>query len=93
MESKYKRTAALITWHVRMLLRHVGHLEAHKVHDDTFGRSSKRSSLKALVSATTINRRDDFTFASGCDCRRSAASNFRSMPKGAQTTAGLSQSA
>lgn len=34
-ESKYKRSAAEIAWHVRLLLQHAGHLEVCQVHDDT----------------------------------------------------------
>jgi hypothetical protein len=34
-ESKHKRSAVTLGWHVEMLLRYVGELEVRKVHDDT----------------------------------------------------------
>jgi integrase len=55
LESKYKRTASDIAWHVRMLLHHVGHLEARKVHDETL-RTFVDARLAEGVSATTVNR-------------------------------------
>ena len=55
LESKYKRTANNIVWHVRMLLDHVGHLEARKVHDETL-LPLVEARLAEGVSATTVNR-------------------------------------
>lgn len=55
LESKYKRTAADIAWHVRMLLHHVGHLEVRKVHDETL-RPLVEARLAKGVCATTVNR-------------------------------------
>jgi integrase len=55
LESKYKRSASDIAWHVRMLLRHVGHLEVRKVHDDTL-RPFLDARLAEGVTATTVNR-------------------------------------
>jgi hypothetical protein len=55
LESKYKRTASDIVWHVRMFLRHVGHLEVRKVHDETL-RPFIDARLAEGVSATTVNR-------------------------------------
>jgi integrase len=55
LESKYKRTASDIAWHVRMLLRHVGDLEVRKVHDETL-RPFVDARLAEGVSATTVNR-------------------------------------
>lgn len=55
LESKYKRTATDIAWHVRILLRYVGDLEARKVHDETL-RPLVEARLAEGVSATTVNR-------------------------------------
>jgi integrase len=55
LESKHKSSAAEIAWHVRMLLRHVGDLEARKVHDETL-RPLVEARLADGVSATTVNR-------------------------------------
>jgi hypothetical protein len=55
LESKHKRSASDIAWHVRMLLRYVGDLEARKVHDETL-RPLVDARIAEGVSATTINR-------------------------------------
>jgi hypothetical protein len=55
LESKYKRSASEIAWHIRMLLRHVGDLEVRKVHDDTL-RPFVEARLAEGVSETTVNR-------------------------------------
>jgi integrase len=55
LESKHKRSATEIAWHVRMLLRHVGDLEVRRVHDDTL-RPLVEARLAEGVSATTVNR-------------------------------------
>jgi len=55
LESKHKRSATEIGWHVRMLLRYVGDLEVRKVHDDTL-RPLIEARLAEGVSATTVNR-------------------------------------
>jgi integrase len=55
LESKHKRTASDIAWHVRMLLLHVGHLEVRRVHDETL-RPLVEARLADGVSATTVNR-------------------------------------
>lgn len=34
-ESKHKHSVTTLTWHVELLLRHVGDLDVHRVHDDT----------------------------------------------------------
>ena len=54
-ESKHKRSAMTLAWHVELLLRYVGDLEAHRVHDDTL-RPFVDARLAKGVSATTINR-------------------------------------
>ena len=53
-ESKHKRSAVTLAWHVEMLLRYVGELEIRKVHDDTL-RPFIDARLAEGVSATTIN--------------------------------------
>jgi integrase len=55
LESKNKRSAAAIAWHVRMLLGAVGDLEVRRVHDETL-RPLVEERLAEGVSATTINR-------------------------------------
>ena len=55
LESKHKRSASAIAWHVRMLLKHVGHLEVRKVHDGTL-RAFVDARLTEGVSAITVNR-------------------------------------
>jgi integrase len=55
LESKHKRTASDIAWHIRMLLREVGDLEVRKVHDGTL-RPLVEARLAEGVSATTVNR-------------------------------------
>jgi integrase len=55
LESKHKRSAAEISWHVRMLLRYVGDLEARMVHDETL-RPLVEARIADGVSATTVNR-------------------------------------
>jgi hypothetical protein len=47
LESKNKRSATAIAWHVRLLLRSVGALEVQRVHDDT---------LRPFVEATRRGR-------------------------------------
>jgi integrase len=54
-ESKHKRSATTLTWHVELLLRYVGDLEVHRVHDDTLG-PFVAARLAGGVSATTVNR-------------------------------------
>ncbi len=54
-ESKHKRSVTTLTWHVELLLRHVGDLEVHRVHDDTL-RPLIEARLAEGVSATTVNR-------------------------------------
>jgi hypothetical protein len=55
LESKNKRSATAIAWHVRMLLRSVGDLEVRRVHDETL-RPLVEGRLAEGVSATTVNR-------------------------------------
>ncbi|MGB8330067.1 MAG: hypothetical protein WCE62_08050 [Polyangiales bacterium] len=55
LESKHKRTASDIAWHIRILLREVGDLEGRKVHDGTL-RPFVEARLAEGVSATTVNR-------------------------------------
>jgi integrase len=55
LESKGKRCAPEIAWHVRLLLQHAGHLEVCKVHDDTL-RPLVEARVGQGVSATTVNR-------------------------------------
>ena len=55
LESKHKRSAAAIAWHVQMLLRSVGDLEVRRVHDETL-RPLVEARLAEGVTATTINR-------------------------------------
>ena len=54
-ESKHKRSVTTLTWHVELLLRHVGDLGVHRVHDDTL-RPLIDARLAEGVSATTVNR-------------------------------------
>ena len=54
-ESKHKRSAVTLAYHVQMLLRYLGDLEVHKVHDDTV-RPFIDARLAQGVSATTVNR-------------------------------------
>lgn len=54
-ESRFKRSAKVIEWHVRLLNAHVGHLEIDRVHDGTL-EPFVADRLAANVSATTINR-------------------------------------
>src|SRR5258708_2815182 len=54
-ESRNKRSADIIAWHVRLLIPHLGELEPHKVHDGTLG-SFIGARLADGVSGTTINR-------------------------------------
>lgn len=54
-ESKDKRTADDIAAHVRLLIPHLGHLEAQQVHDGTL-QPFIAARLEAGVSNTTINR-------------------------------------
>ena len=54
-ESKHKRSAVTLTWHVEMLLRYVGELEVRRVHDDTL-RPFIDARLAEGASATTVNR-------------------------------------
>ena len=54
-ESKFKRSAHDIAWHLRKLLPHIGDLEIHKIHDDSL-RSFVDARLAEGVSATTVNR-------------------------------------
>jgi len=55
LESKHKRSATDIAWHVRVLLRYVGDLEVRKVHDETL-QPLVEARLAGGVSATTVNR-------------------------------------
>ena len=55
LESKNKRSASAIAWHVRMLLRTVGDLEVRRIHDETL-RPLVEARLAEGVSATTVNR-------------------------------------
>jgi hypothetical protein len=54
-ESKHKRSAVTLGWHVEMLLRFVGELEVRKVHDDTL-RPFIDARLAEGARATTVNR-------------------------------------
>jgi integrase len=54
-ESSHKPSAALIAWHVRMLLVHFAHLEPAKIHDGTL-RSFVAARVVQGVGPTTINR-------------------------------------
>jgi integrase len=54
-ESRFKRSAKVIEWHVRLLNAHVGHLEIDRIHDGTLA-PFVADRLAAKVSATTINR-------------------------------------
>jgi integrase len=54
-ESKHKRSATTLAWHIELLLRYVGDLEVHRVHDETL-RPFIDARLAEGVSATTINR-------------------------------------
>ena len=54
-QSRQKRTADTISWHVRLLIAHVGHLEPHRVHDATL-EPFVAARLAAGAGATTINR-------------------------------------
>lgn len=54
-ESRFKRSAKVIEWHVELLDAHVGQLEIDRVHDGTLG-PFIAARLAAGVSATTINR-------------------------------------
>jgi len=55
LESKYKRSAVTLAYHVQMLLRYVGDLEVHKVHDDTL-RPFIEARFAEGASPTTVNR-------------------------------------
>lgn len=54
-ESRHKRSLETITWHVRMLITHIGQLETHKIHDGTLA-PFVTARLAASAGATTINR-------------------------------------
>jgi integrase len=54
-ESKHKRSATTLAWHIELLVRYIGDLEVHRVHDDTL-RPLIDARLAEGVSATTINR-------------------------------------
>lgn len=54
-ESKHKRSAKTLAWHIEMLLRYIGPLEVRRVHDDTL-RPFIDARLAERVSTTTVNR-------------------------------------
>jgi integrase len=54
-ESRFKRSARVIDWHVRLLNAHIGQLAIDCVHDGTLA-VFVADRLAAKVSATTINR-------------------------------------
>lgn len=54
-ESRFKRSAKVIEWHVELLNSHIGQLEIDRVHDGTVA-PFVAARLAAGVSATTINR-------------------------------------
>lgn len=54
-ESRKKRSAEVIAWHVRLLISHLGEIEPHKIHDATLEPFIKARYAEG-VSATTINR-------------------------------------
>lgn len=54
-QSRKKRSFEDLAWHVRLLIRHLGHLEPHKIHDGTL-EPFISSRLADGVSGTTINR-------------------------------------
>lgn len=54
-ESRFKRSAKVIEWHVELLNAHIGQLEIDRVHDGTLA-PFVAARLAAGVSTTTINR-------------------------------------
>jgi integrase len=53
--SRHRRSIETITWHVRMLITCIGHLEPHRVHDGTL-EPFVNARLAAGAAPTTINR-------------------------------------
>jgi integrase len=53
--SRHRRSIDTISWHVRMLITHIGHLDPHKIHDGTLEPFVK-ARLAAGAAPTTINR-------------------------------------
>ena len=56
---KGKRAAEVTTWHIRLLLPYIGHLDVHSVHDAPL-QSFIADRVASGVCATTINRTLEF---------------------------------